>query len=488
MPSLLPLLLLAAPGGVDLDGWVRGGVLAVVERDRPDDVLRFDLDTGLDREGYLAPRLDEGLLGIFFDGGGGLRWGDLLAFRLSLGTGVEDRSVSGRRSFSEELEKTGLLREARLEILDPWFQALTLRLGKTRLRVAKGLVLDEYALGGALEVELPPDLQVEVGAWWPGRDLEPAFGPLLLGRASLGFHDASELFVFGATVLDDGGGAEELVRTFFDLITLRRFEDGEMGQLQAELFDFVAHSCTTIDASFTPLWFGGGVDLLVGDHMVNATGVLGRGDGRIRIEGDREACEAALEEVLPDPEDRQRALRALSSTVPTADLELDLVSFAVDLEWRWRATSWLYPGAFFVWLSGEDFDDPEHFTVFQAPAPWVDRPRLFFGAGLGAGLDARNATSAGVIGHGVRAPGLTLLTAPHDRVEIRLLWAWLDADVAGPWSDDRSYGYELDTTLRWDFIDQVSLELRYDLVELDAFYPVEGRWWRASSVLSAEWP
>ena len=475
------------------DWTVFGQLVDRVERNRPDDLLRLNDDLSFDTEGYLTPRVDDAVSLRFVGASAALQLDDWLQLRAGIDSGgvrFRDGEVTTNgRAFREEVEETGLLRTAWAEVR---WGPVSVGAGKRNLRVGSGLLYDEYASGVGGTVRAL-DFRLEGGVWLLGRELKPSRGPMVEGKLSYAFDMTNEVYVFGSVITDDAEAAEELTQVLIDTAVVGSFGDQPLvGALTLAAVD----ACAKLEGDARPWIVGGGADLLFGAQRINVVGAVGRGRASVDIQEDFGG--AACQELLMGlPPALAGDLTRLRDRLPFGERSTELESFAFDATWRIRATGWLYPGATFTWLSGNNSDQSVNSTddgdagtlgAFLAAAPWLPRSALFFGAGLGTGFETRSATAAGVLGRGVVATGLTALWVPHERVEIDLRAVWLEADEEGPFGDDTTYGQEYDTTVRWDVHDALTLELAYDVMRVGDFYPENGWWWRVTAGLAAVYP
>ncbi len=491
MLRLLPVVLLFSfahaaeqPSGAwSVDWTVYGQIFDRVDRNRPDDLLRINDDLSFDVPGYLAPRLDEATSIRFAGVAATLFVQDWLLLRGAVDTGgvrfVDGEVTTNGRGFEEEVTETGLLREAYAEA--SW-GPVQIGAGKRNRRIGGGLVYDEYATGGSVAAEAF-DLRLESGVWLLGRELVPSRGPVLTGRLGWSLDETNEVYVFASLITDDAAAAEELAQAMIDSLLVRRVGAQPLvGGLALAAFQ----DCARVEAEARPWVAGGGADLLFAGHTIHLVALVGRGSAHVAVNRalQSDSCVALLEELPPE---LQGLLGTLQDNVPWGEREIDLASFAVDATWRMRITSWLYPGAAFTWLSGND-EEFQDLTVYLAPAPYLPRSTLFFGGGLGTGFETRSASAAGVLARGVIAPALTALFVPHDQLELELAVLKLYADESGPFSDDLDYGTEVDLNLRWAAHEALVAQAEAGALRLGGFYPQEGTWWRVSVGLEAVFP
>ncbi len=458
----------AAPR-LEIDPWAFGTLIGRAQRDRPDEVVRVQPDGTFDTAGFLTPRLDDDDLLLYAAVGVELRWGAHLEGALSAATGAlvwrEGEVLADGRPFADEAEETGFLRDAWLHgtLGDAAVEA-----GRRRLRVGGGLLIDEIATGAAARYDADP-VGAEIGAWWVGRSLEPEGQPLALVRARWLPDFLSEVYVFGAATRYTDDLARALAQPAIDRILVG------LGPVAGAVADLALAECARIDADFTLGWVGAGAELILDGGSLRAHGAVGLGEGALRGTPRADAPLAC------------RALVGREVLERRVDRDLSVRSAGVTVEARLHRWSTLYPGVFAIWLTGQGGDFDDQLGAFLAPAPFLARPRLFFGAGLGSSLQGRAPAAAGVSGRGVRLFGASLLWAPTQTIEINLDAATLWADTDDALADGRHYGEEVDLWGRWRVTDAVALRAEVDALWLGAFYPEDGVWWQAVAGVEAEW-
>lgn len=462
-------------------------LFADAEGDRPDPVPRFDADGLPIPDSRLELRLGAHRLGVVAGLGGEIEPTPGVLLFAALDTGLIALPAAteppSTRGFVDEARATGLVRALGLEVFADDGRRWSLLLGKQRMVLGGGLLVDTPALGADVAFE-DDHLGLRLGLWWPGRDIQPAGWPIL--RAAVEWRP--DLFVqlrlFVASTRFGGSRGKALVRPAVQagvLDAARRVVDAWLGQstrappvpplhASPQLADGDAAierllECADFDALITPWWLGGEVEALLDGHTLGATVIVGGGAGQVTPEVDP-ACPrfAELSEALIPP--RRFALR----------------SAGLDARWRMRLADPLYVGAFAVAMSGHPpgrgLARLETFGALIAPAPLATRPSLLFDGGLGADLGERPAVAYGYDGRGALGGGPTALLVPHPTVEIDLmaapLWTATGAD------DRRFYGWELDGALRWQPGEQWVIRARGAALWPGAFFAGGGPWWRAA--------
>ncbi|MCA9541792.1 MAG: hypothetical protein KC620_23005 [Myxococcales bacterium] len=493
MRCSIPLLLCGAFATAhaeppDLRWTLTSTVLGLVERNRPDAEVALADGPGLDTKGYLSPRLDDEA--VLFYAGAGLdaqvsNWlSAFAAFDTGLMGERDGEWRSNGRPMEDEVRDTWLLRSLGIELLEPDEGRFGLTLGKQRISIGQGLIFDEYALGGEATVS-GEVFSATAGAWWPGRGIEPSGWPMLTATARWQPDPFTTLSVYGLWTRLDGERGEQLAHDVVDRRLLARQRELErqiaglpLAELllreQAEQALALVDLCVDPNVVLDPWWLGTRLDMLLDGHVIGLGAALGGGGGTIDLDRRHTAECAAREEIVPD------RLRDLLDGLLGRfdDREIDLSSFAIDAYWRAHIRDWLYLGAYFVWMSGDDISDDD-FDVFLAIAPFLPRPALFFGSGLGSGLAGRAANAAGYEARGVIAPGLTALVVPVDEAEINLSAGPIFSDVENQ-NGGRRYGDELDVRVAWRPDPRLRLSGEMAALLLGDFFADRAVWWRAS--------
>lgn len=356
---------------------------------------------------------------------------------------------AGPRRIEDEIERTGLIREAWLTLDLP--AGLGIGLGKRRVRLADGLIFDEYALGSELNISAGR-LQWTVGAWWPGRALVPDQA-LILGTTLEYQFDLSNLlylFAFG-----DGPNAQSGAGFVKDLVSA----------LLPEL-PTVA-DCATLRGDSLRLWMGGGLNLLVEGHAFRAVGAWQTGH-------------AAILPTSIDAPDCAPIVRSILEALPRVDEPIS--AFGFDASWRVKLNRVMFAGLFGTWLRGDPEPLSGTWTAFSPPASLLPNTLLFFNGGATSTILDNTLALSGIEGRGVRAFGASVLFVLTDRVEIDLL-------LAGLWPDagEGAYGTEYNTRLRARLADQLDLRVEFGALLEGKVYDAPRVWWQANGALNWQW-
>lgn len=487
LSGMLWALLVPTTGRAELVWQTWGLLLAEWEADRPAIEPRYEDDLPLP-ETRLELRLDAHRVGGLAGLGG--EWEPtpgLLVFA-GVDTGLlpigplTDPPPAG--SIVDEARETWLVRSLGLEIFADDGQTWSIVMGKQRLVIGDGLLVDTVALGADAAFDVDP-LALRVGLWWPGRRAIPRGWPIV--RAAVEWRP--ELFVrlklFAATTRFDGEQGRRLVEPAVQAGLLRTAErlvdawlDGDLelpglGDAQVGDIDDVVRQlirCAGFAAEVSPSWLGVEAEALLDGHTLRATAVLGGGRGEFGPDIDPSCPRlAAFAEQLVPPR------------------RFDLLGGGFDVRWRARLHESLYLGAFAIGMSGHPPGDGvgrlERFEALIAPAPLLARPSLMFDGGLGAELGERPAVAYGYDGRGALGGGPTLLAVPHPALEVDLLAAPL-------WSGAGSgfYGWELDANLRWQPLEALVIRGRGAWLWPGDVFPNDGPWYRLALTLEGVLP
>jgi hypothetical protein len=466
----------AAGHALDADVQARALLLGSVERNRPAQVV--DLDhfqivpdakgrRRLDAGPYLYPILDDTALEAFAGVDAEVDLTSWLSLELGADSGLlrlSDGEVeSDGRPIAEEARHTYFLRTAWLE-LSPPDGPIGLGAGRRNVRLAGGLLFDEFATGAEIFGGFGA-WTASLGGFVPGRDWPPDGEPFYVGEVAWAPDALSRVSLFAAMHHADGATARTLVQQ----VVLDRILADEPAMNRP--IETRQDLCTLVDGATSPWWIGTTLDLVLEGHTLRGAGVLGFGSADVDL-----------------PVDRTR-LACRSRRLTDRHVQLDLRSFAFDLTWQHRLSDVFYVGAFGLYYSGGRLGPNDTtYTAFLAINPYFDRPAVFFNAGLASSYEPHSHQPAGVEGRGVASAGPTLLVAPSEDLELKLLAAVIYADEPGPYGPDRHYGNEADASASWHALDGLALSLEGGAWRLGDFYPEKATVWQVRAGVQAEWP
>lgn len=360
-----------------------------------------------------------------------------------------DTLRAGPLPLTEEIAQTGLLRVAWLTVDLP--AGLELAAGKRRLRVADGLIFDEYATGAELGFQAG-GLRWTAGAWWPGRALAPPDDPLLGATLTWQIDLSNSVYLFAYGDAPDASDGAAFVQ---DLVAA----------LLPELP--TVSDCATLGGNSLRYWLGGGLNLLFEGHTVRAVGTWQLGHAAI--------LPAALDSPRCGP-----FVRSILEALPRVDEPI--AAFGLDAAWRARISSHLFAGVFGTWLSGDPEPLSGTWTAFSPPAPLLPNTLLFFNGNTTSNILDNTLSLSGVEGRGVRAAGLTALFVAHPRLELDLM-------LAGLWPDAGSgaYGTEYNARLRARLSASLDLRVEFGALLEGAVYDAPRIWWQSNGALNWQW-
>jgi hypothetical protein len=440
LPVLAPRVAVGEPGAFQHRVDLR--LIGLLERSRPGpfgSVFNEDLD--------------DDILGIY--AAYGVAWQAHRRVQLQglLDTNVinlrDGELLAGPLPFEEELEQTGFLREAWLTLDLP--AGLDLGAGKRRVRMADGLIFDEYATGAELAVQAGP-LRWSAGGWWPGRALVPPNDPILGTTLTWQIDLSNTLYLFAYGDAPDASDGAAFVK---DLVSA----------LLPEL-PTVA-DCATLRGNSLRYWLGGGLNLLFEGHSIRAAGAWQLGH-------------AAILPASIDAPDCAAFVRSIIEALPRVDEPI--AAFGLDAAWRARISSHFFAGVFGTWLSGDPEPLSGTWTAFSTPAPLLPNSLLFFNGNTTSTILDNTLSLSGVEGRGVRAAGLTALFVANARLEVDVL-------LAGLWPDAGSgaYGTEYNARLRARLSDAIDLRIEFGALLEGAVYDAPRTWWQSNVALNWQW-
>ncbi|MEZ4432720.1 MAG: hypothetical protein R3F65_09925 [bacterium] len=312
-----------------------------------------------------------------------------------------------------------------------------------------------------LEAAWRPDPFVEVRGFWAAtRFAGPEGRAVLLSAVEAGVARGLMELLAGWLASGGGDGAGDDAAPPVG-------PDGRVADALAVLVQ-----CSGVASEFNPWWAGVEGEALLDGHTLSGVALFGGGRGQVSL---------AVDEVCP------RWAAVVEEVV--APRVVELRAAGAQVSWRMYVADWLYLGAFGLATTGNvpesAADTP--YTGLVAPAPFVPRPSLLLGGGLGAGLADRPAVSYGYGARGVLAPGVTALWVPHAAVEVDGAWSPLWSAVEGP-HGGWFYGHELDGRLRWSPFEALRLSLDGAVLWTGDFFPAGGPWWRVGLAVEAAVP
>ncbi|HOX43985.1 MAG TPA: hypothetical protein PK668_10305 [Myxococcota bacterium] len=363
-------------------------------------------------------------------------------------------ATSNGQAALDEAAETGFVRELYLALHLGQGGWLDVRLGKFLASAAAGFVLDNHALGVALDADL------ELGFDLPARVALDALLPdgrfVQEGKRSPFVHlEAAYLLSFleelGLLFAWYHDGDSSLASIMYAVLS----EAALAGGLPTRpLYLALQDPATRISTRGNLFWVGARGRLVFDGWSLGALGVLEVGGFELTVEGQ-----------TPTGEPVSRGGRA------------DCLGGLLDLDLQVDVTDSFGLGAFFLFQSGETFGPDElreglagRYTSFLAVYPYVTRMNLFFSGGLNENFSARTFSTSGVNGRGVLAPGLSAGWDIHASLNLVMRSALLFSQGAHLMSGSRFYGWETDLELRWTPLDWLRVSLEADYLLSGGFF------------------
>jgi hypothetical protein len=489
-----------------------------LQRNRVEQLLRYDPQRGaFDSGSYLAPRLDETSYSLLASAGVYLQATSWLGVGLSVDSGqlvpaggtlpaagtvplsstiytqldtifpgalpqslpvitTDDRRVvlANGQPVGDEAKETLFIRQAFVRLSAPRTEWLSARLGRISTAVGRSLIYDDFGLGASLQADLERlkdwPLRLGLQALFPTRawDGSGLGSPLVELRVDYIFFSLLHLVEsLGITFSYYHDGDDNFARLFHPSISEAavKLQPGVDPALHRELTAFLLGSGAGSRADL--FWIGLQGSKLFGDLQLS--GALIVEVGRLSLENPFWLLAEA--QVLP--------LGALERVLKRERIELDTLGVALELEARYQLTESFSFGGFFIFLSGED--NPfltgglarESYSSFLGVMPYLTHTNLFFSGGMNETFSGRRATTAGINGRGVIAPGLTSSWEITDEATVGATSAVLLAAVPSE-TGDRLYGVEVDLEGSYQLFEFLKLSLEYDLMVAMGFFSSRG--------------
>ena len=338
------------------------------------------------------------------------------------------------------------------------------RVGRQRLRVAEGIVYDDWGLGVDLDVDagaVGPPVGASLSVFYPTRGwpspsqwASPVVAATLDWLPSLG----EWVGLWGAFSHDDTGDANAVLREGF-IAT-------EVGRLLAN-----APGSTAYIRSSRAL------ALLIaspprGTSNIGWAGVSGHIDAGDRNEArfTAGACFGSVSSYAATN----------SSTLPNA-VNVPVLGWEVSLRWLSVLGGGFRVSPFFLWLSGDDpaeeqaaaFGVPKSYSGFLSISPFITTTNLFFQGGISEAYADRELSSSGVNARGVITPGMEAGWTPTPAVDVVAKAAFLWSDTPSPYGG-RVYGPELDLNASWSPWPWLAVLGEADFLAEGNFFPTRG--------------
>ena len=506
---------LGGPEPLDEPLWARAGLSLrfTAEAAIPSDAVLFDPVANVFAAGrFLAPQPADGYASAIVFASGGWTATEWLGFRLDMDTGLvrgqqfpaavpvcfSSRTLSGvevatpggcrlgapggvvtilpgsvpttqlgpnqltsnGQPFAEEFDQTLFIRQLYAEATFGRAGFLSTRVGRQRLRIAEGVVYDDWGLGVDVDSDVGavgPPLRASLSVFYPTRGWpsgsqwsSPVAAATLDWLPSLG----EWVGVWGAYSHDDTGGANEVLR--------QGFVATEVGRILGHAPGSVAY--VNASRSLARL-------LASPPSGTSNLGWLGL-SGRVDV-GDRSEARFTAGASFGTVSSFASTATAISRAV-----DVPVLGWELSLRWLTQLGSGFSVSPFFLWLSGDDpaeeqqaaFGVPKRHTGFLSISPFIGALNLFFQGGISEAYADRRVASSGLNARGVIAPGVEASFAPATGVEVVVKGAWLWSDEVGPFGG-QVYGPEVDLNASWAPWPWLSVLAEADVLVQGSFFP-----------------
>lgn len=322
------------------------------------------------------------------------------------------------RKFSEEASASFFVRELYVA-QEAAGGAFSWWAGKRRVLVGEGFVLDNYALGGGVAVDLEEagaaPLRFSLAGVIPNGDFteEGKKSPLVHFEAVWPFGMLEELSLWSAWFHDGDSALSEMLLYGVSSFLLSRYLIPRYSSSRGNFF-----------------WVGLSGNKLFARATLSWTAAIEFGWANLVL-----------------------TLRnAISGEDITYPGSLRALGGMTDVSFHYDVTDWFTPGLFFLYLSGEAGQRQDvggSYGSFISVYPYITRTSVFFNGGINQNFSARSLGTAGINGRGVLAPGLTLGVDITEKILLRLCGALLFSQGKHAESGSRYYGIEADLNLEW---------------------------------------
>jgi hypothetical protein len=377
-------------------------------------------------------------------------------------TGYRKTATASGQPIADEARETAFVRQAFVRLTAPRTGWLTVDLGRASTEIGSGLIYNDYGLGARVtaDLELLKDLPLRVSAkvLLPSRSWSGGLHSPLVGLRAEYIFSFSEALGITAAYFRDG--------------------DSSFGQL---LQPSVSEAAVRMEKSLDPTVHREAFALALETGLPSKANIGWIGVEGNKYVGDLQLAGAFLVEVGHITLDNVFYGLLPSAKVPPMlqgkTIELDTLGFALDLRARYTFSERLALGGFFLFLSGAEnplFAEggKGRYASFLSVMPYLTRTNLFFSGGMNETFSGRHATTAGINGRGVIAPGLDASWEITDRIAVAGTLAALLAPVAYWQTGSKLYGVEVDLEGSLKLTSFLKLALEYDVLAGGTFFPV----------------
>jgi hypothetical protein len=368
--------------------------------------------------------------------------------------------TSNGQAIADEFDSSLFIRQLYADVTAGPAAYFRARVGRQRLRVADGIVYDDWGLGVNLDADIGsvgPPLSANLSVFLPTRywpspsqwqspvvaftfDWLPALGDWV-GLWMAYSHDST-------------GDANQVLREGFIATEVER------------LLAYAPGSATYIRSSRS-------LALLVASPPIGTSDLGWAGlSGRVHV-GDRNEARFTVGASFGTVSSFGSGVAALPQAV-----EVPALGWEVSLRWLSLLGSGFRLTPFFLWLSGDDpaqeqqaaLGIPRRHSGFLSISPFITTTNLFFQGGISEAYADRQLASSGVNARGVITPGLEAGWTPTSTVEVVGKGAFLWSDTSGPFGG-RVYGPELDLSASWDAFPWLAVLGELDFLDEGNFFP-----------------
>ncbi len=368
--------------------------------------------------------------------------------------------TSNGQPFADEFDQTLFIRQLYADATFGQAGFVRARVGRQRLRVAEGLIYDDWGLGLDLDADvgaIGPPLRASLSVFYPTRGwptpsqwTSPVLAATLDWLPSLG----EWVGIWGAYSHDDTGSANQVLRQGFIATEVSRILGHAPGSVA-----YVNASRSLARLLASPP---------IGTSNLGWAGLSGRIDVGDRNEA-RWTAGASFGTV---------SSFSSTATAVAQAVEVPVLGWEVSLRWLAQLGSGFSVSPFFLWLSGDDpaeepqaaFGVPRRHTGFLSISPFIGALNLFFQGGIAEAYADRRVASSGLNARGVITPGVEASFTPTPGVEVVLKGAWLWSDQVGPFGG-QVYGPEVDLNASWAPWPWLSVLAEADALVQGNFFP-----------------
>jgi hypothetical protein len=426
--------------------------------------FRLDLDSGLVRSQSFPDTVvvcpsTTTPSGLVTEGSGPCA-GGARATLATTGNGPAQITSNGQ-AFSQEASQTAFIRQLYADVTAGRAGAFHARLGRQRLRIADGLVYDDWGLGLDLDLDVGafgPPLAFSASVFYPSRAWPTGSAwkyPAVSFTAEWTPSPSEWLGVWGAWSSDPSGDASAIL---------------QQGLVEGQVVEITA----TTPGSVPYRAASRRLAALLDPPAARGTSLGWAGvSGRLEISSWSEArftAGASFGKV---------GTVALAGGVATPT-EVSTLGWLLSARLTAQPGSGFTLSPFVIWLTGDSPPSSQQLLAgsgswggFLAISPYVTATNLFFQGGISESYADRRTSGSGVNARGVIAPGIQVGWTPGHGFDATLKAAWLWADQPSGFGGS-SYGPEVDLNLSWSPWRWVSVLLEADLLAMGDFFPGQG--------------